>query len=105
MLRKISTPFLAFLQSTSLVVYLLLVSCFFTFITPEMNKEFAQFYAPVVMLLLFVLSAVISSVLILGKSAVLFWNKKYRECFTLLGWTIGWGIFYFILFVAFFYLK
>lgn len=56
--------------------------------------------APIIMLLLFIISAVISSILVLGKAGILFWEKKYSEAFTLLGWTVGWGIFYLILLIV-----
>lgn len=65
---------------------------------PEAN---AEFYAPIIMLILFIMSAVISALLVLGKAGILFWDKKYKESFTLLGWTIGWGFFYFGLFITF----
>ncbi|MBN1463886.1 MAG: hypothetical protein JW922_09475 [Paludibacteraceae bacterium] len=103
MLKKASTPFLAFLQATGLVIYITLVSVFFNFITPNVNRLDAQFFAPIVMLLLFIISAVISASLVLGRAAVLFWDKQYKKSFTLIAWTIGWGIFYFILFILFLY--
>ena len=98
MLNKRSIQFIAFLQATGLVIYLILISLFFIFITPKFNNSNEQFYAPILMLLLFVISAVISALLFLGKSAVLFWDKKYKESFTLIGWTVGWGVVYFLLF-------
>ena len=84
MFKKLSLPFLAFLQTTGLVAYLILIASFFKFVTPAFNNSNGEFYAPIVMLLLFVMSAVISATLILGRSAVLFWDKKYKEAFTLI---------------------
>ena len=99
MLKNKSVQFLAFLQSTGLVIYLLLISLFFNFVIPNLHDTIAQFYAPVIMLLLFVISAVISGLLVLGRAGMLFWEKKYREAYTLVGWTVGWGVFYFALFI------
>ncbi len=103
MLKKRSLPFIAFLQATALAVYIVLISLFFNLISPAFSGSSTQFYAPIIMLLLFVFSAVISGVTILGKAGVLFWEKKYKESFILLGWTVGWGFFYFALFLTFLY--
>ena len=100
-MKKLSAPFLSFLQTTGLVIYIILISSFFTFVTPHLDKANAGLYAPLIMLLLFVISAVISATLVLGRAGVLFWEKKYKESFTVIGWTVGWGIFYFTVFVLF----
>ncbi|KKS31692.1 hypothetical protein A2380_03730 [candidate division WWE3 bacterium RIFOXYB1_FULL_43_24] len=105
MIRKFSIPFLAFLQASGFVVYLILISFFFNFVTPTFSKPVSEFYAPIVMLLLFVISAVISAVMILGRAGVLFWDKKYREAFTLVGWTVAWGLIYFALFIFILFLS
>jgi hypothetical protein len=95
MTKKFSLPFLGFLQATGLVMYITLVAYFFTLGPVFSTKSSAAFYAPIIMLLLFILSAVVSALMVLGKAGVLFWEKNYREAFTLLGWTLGWGFFYF----------
>ena len=100
MLNKFSTPFLAFLQTSGLVFYIFLISLFFNFVTPKFIQNGEQFYAPIIMLIVFVFSAVISGVLILGRAGMLFWEKKYIKSFTLLGWTTGWGLFYLVLFLG-----
>ncbi len=97
MLSKFSIPFLAFLQASALVTYIILISFFFNFVTPLFQKETTEFYAPIIMLLLFVFSALISGVMILGRAGILFWEKKYKESFILLGWTTVWGLFYFVM--------
>ena len=101
-----SAPFLGFLQATGLVAYISLVAYFFT-LGPLFSKKIAaEFYGSVIALLLFILSAVISALLVLGRTGVLFWDKRYQEAFTLLGWTLGWGFFYFLtIILAFFYLS
>jgi hypothetical protein len=100
MLKNQSVPFFAFLQATGLVVYIILLSFFFNFIAPNLPNTTAQFYAPIIMLLLFIISAVISGLLVLGRAGFLFWEKKYKESFTLVGWTVGWGVLYLVLFVV-----
>lgn len=105
MLKGRTVQFIAFLQATGFVVYLILISFFFNFVTPSFNNGTAEFYAPIIMLLLFVLSAVISALLILGRSAVLFLNKDYRQSFELLGWTLVWGIAYFTAFIGLLYFE
>ena len=97
--KKLSYQFIGFLQATGLVLYISLIDFFITTMGNKFNTTAANFYAPILMLLLFTISAVISASLVLGKAGILFWNKKYKESFTLLGWTVGWSVFYFIFFV------
>jgi hypothetical protein len=99
MLKKSSREFIAFFQATGVVVYLGLLALFFAFVVPSLSVT-APFYVSIAMLLLFIISAVVTSSLVLGRSAILFWNKKYRESILLLGWTIIWSIIYFILLIA-----
>jgi hypothetical protein len=100
MFKKLSLPFVAFLQATGLVVYILILDLFFNFMGTHFVKAPGAFYGPLMMLLLFVISAVISGLLVLGKAGYLFWEKRYKQSFTLLGWTVGWGLFYFALLVT-----
>lgn len=103
MLKNFSLPFLAFLQMTGLVIYVIFIASFFTFIGPSFkpNMAIAEFFAPIIMLLLFIISAVISASLVLGRAAILFWEKKYKESFKLIFWDIVWGFTYFSIFVGF----
>lgn len=105
MLKKISTPFTGFLQASGLVSYIFLVTIFFNNIDNIFHNSTAENIAPIIMLLLFIISAVISASLVLGRAGVLFWEKKYTQAFTLIGWTVGWGIVYFILFLTIIYLN
>ncbi|MDD5147788.1 MAG: hypothetical protein PHE48_03770 [Candidatus Daviesbacteria bacterium] len=92
-MKKFSLPFLAFLQATGLLIYISLVSLIFLYgnqIFGKMNN----YFGPILFLLIFVLSAIISSVLVLGRAGFLFWEKRYRQAFPLLFWTIGWISFY-----------
>jgi hypothetical protein len=95
--KKVSKPFLGFLQASGLVAYILIISIFLNNIENIFHKNIGEYMAPIIMLLLFIISAVISSILVLGKVGILFWEKKYSKAFTILAWTIGWGIFYLIL--------
>ncbi len=97
MFKKISKPFLGFLQASGLVTYILIVSVFLNNVDNIFHKDTGEYMAPILMLLLFIISAVISSSLVLGRAGVLFWEKKFSEAFTLLAWTMGWGVFYFLL--------
>jgi hypothetical protein len=99
MLKNKSTPFLAFLQASGLVTYIILISLFFNFVAPNLGNTNEQFFAPILMLLLFTMSATISATIVLGRFAYLFWEKKYKNAFELLGWTVGWGVLYFVIFL------
>lgn len=105
MLKKASLPFIAFLQASGLVFYVILISSFFTFIAPKLDHMDGQVFPGVMMLLLFVVSATISATLFLGRAGVFFWDKHYKEAFVLLGWTVGWGLFYFMLLLGYIYLN
>jgi hypothetical protein len=99
MFKKPSPAFLGFLQATGVAVYLVLIAVFFANAQYWVDTTKAEFYAPIMMLLLFMISAVITATLVLGKAGVLFWNKQYKEAFTLLGWTLGWMFLYFMTFL------
>lgn len=86
-----------FIQATALTLYIAFVSYFFSIGPIFAYKESGSFFGPVIILLLFILSAVISALLVLGKAGMLFWEKKYKEAFEILGWTIIWGFIYFFL--------
>src|SRR3989338_5468885 len=105
MFNKLSKPFLGFLQASSLVNYIFVVSTFLNNVERIFNNGTSEFVAAITMLLLFIISAVISAVLVLGRASVLFWERKYSEAFTLIAWSIGWGIFYLTLFLALLYIS
>lgn len=99
MLTNKSPTFLGFLQATGLTIYILLIACFFQFVIPTFGESTPEFYAPIIMLMLFIMSAVITATLVLGRAGVLFWEKRYKEAFTLLFWTVGWIAVYWIIFL------
>lgn len=106
MLKKSSNQFIAFLQVTGFVIYLLILASFFAFFIPTLNKTGAEdFFAPVIMLILFVMSAVISATLLLGRAAVLFWEKNYKSSFEIILWNVIWGFVYFALFISYLYFS
>ena len=105
MLKKASLPFIAFLQASGLVAYVILISSFFTFAGSRLDHMDSQVFPGVLFLLLFILSATISATLVLGRAGVLFWEKRYKEAFKLLGWTVGWGVLYFLLLLSYIYFR
>lgn len=105
MLNKASVQLVAFLQATGLVIYLGLLALFFNNVVPNLDESANEVYAPIVMLLLFIISAVITSSLVLGRAGVLFWDKKYAQAFRLVAWTVGWCLLYFSLLVAFLFVQ
>jgi hypothetical protein len=77
------TPlFVSFLQATGLVVYIILLTSFFNLVTPSFGSVNSQVYAPILLLLLFVVSAVISGLLVLGRAGFLFWEKIQKVLYT-----------------------
>lgn len=99
MKRSFSIPFLGFLQATGLAFYLVMLSTFFTYITPKFMSATSEFYAPIIMLMLFIISAVITALLVLGKAGVMAWNKEYINALKLVFWTLGWSFLYAIFFM------
>lgn len=100
MFKKLSTEFMAFLQATGLLVYISVVVLFINFISNNTTDSEEPLYAPVVFLLLFIISAVVSGLLVLAKPAMLFWDKKYKKSVVHLLWTLGWCFVYFAIFTT-----
>ncbi|MFH1175482.1 MAG: hypothetical protein V1698_02045 [bacterium] len=88
----------SFLCSIGLVGYIMLVSA----ILNNAEKWFGsvnKFWGPVAMLLLFVFSALISGMLVLGYPIWLYLEQKKKEAISMLGYNVGW--IFVILVVAF----
>jgi hypothetical protein len=91
-----TTPFVSFLQATGIVVYCGLVG----WLMVNGNKIFGNtpsFIGPVAFLLLFVVSASICSLSLLGYPFWLFWEKKntpkaISTLLATLAWLIGYTI-------------
>lgn len=102
-LQKLSLPFLAFAQATGILTYVGFVS----FIMSNANRVFGPmggFLGPAAFLLLFIISAMTTGSLALARAGFLFWEKKYKDSFTLIGWTLGWCVFYLLLVFLFLFL-
>ena len=92
-ITNFSLPFLGFLQATGLLIYIGLVAQIFIYGNKIFGPVF-NFIGPLAFLLLFVISAIISGFLVLARALYLFWEKRYRQSFALVGWTLLWLIFY-----------
>ncbi|EKD99798.1 MAG: hypothetical protein ACD_22C00172G0008 [uncultured bacterium] len=100
-IKNASLPFIGFLQATGLVFYVAIIVSFMDYISkwPVLTySDEASFIAPIIFLLILVISAVACAAIFLGKAAVLFWNKKYIECFKIIIWTLVFSIMYILLF-------
>ncbi len=85
-----SNLFIAFLQALGLVVYCGLVGLVF-WQGEHWFGPMANFWGPVFLLLLFVASVLISSLIGLGYPIILFWEKKQRvEALKLVVATAAW---------------
>lgn len=103
-IERLSLPFLAFLQASGLLIYIILVSLFLV----NANKVFGpvgNFFGPMAFLLSFIVSALISGFLVLARAGFLFWEKRYKESFILLGWTLAWIVFYLIFVFLFLFIN
>jgi len=97
--KKFSLGFVAFLQATGLVLYCSLVGLLFW----QGNNLFGPpftFIGPAMFLVLFVVSAMISALIVLGYPFVLFWEKKKTsEALKLVICTAAWLAFFTVLFI------
>ena len=96
--RSFSLPFIAFVQALALVIY-----CFGVGFLMWRGEKWAgppySFLGPTLFLVLFVASALISSLLVLGHPFHLFWiQKKPAEGLRLVCLTTGWLVFFVVLF-------
>ncbi|MFA6171464.1 MAG: hypothetical protein WCW77_02925 [Patescibacteria group bacterium] len=79
----------SFLHSAGVLVYILLVSV----IMRNAEKIFGKtdtFFSPVAFLMLFVFSALVTGILVLGRPAYLFLHGQKDEAVKFLGFTVGW---------------
>jgi hypothetical protein len=94
---KFSLPFIAFLEASGLAFYCGLIGLLMW----QGEKIFGPIYTflgPTMFLILFVASALISALLILGYPFLLFWEeKKTKEALRLVGYSIAWLAFYIFL--------
>jgi len=96
-MRKLSLPFIAFLQALGLTLYCGLVSLVFW----KGNTWFGQMdnlLGPALLLCLLVVSALICALIALGYPFLVFWNKKNtKEALTLVAYTVGWLLLFVIM--------
>jgi len=97
--KKLSLSFIAFLQALGLVLYCSLVGLLMWQGENIFGPPYT-FLGPAMFLILFVASALISALLILGYPFILFWEKKRLvEALKLVVFTIGWLLFFVLLFI------
>jgi len=88
-MSKTKLVLISLAQALSVFVYILLVSQVISIAEQMFNKP-NKFWAPVAFLLLFVLSAAITGLLVLGKPITLYLEDFKKEAIELFGYTIGW---------------
>jgi len=100
--KKVSLPFIAFFQAISLVIYCGLVGLLIWQAESWVGR-IQTFLGPVLFLVLFVVSALISALIVLGYPFILFWEKKQTiKALKLVIYSIFWLIFVILLIVLFF---
>ncbi len=97
--EKLSLSFIAFLQALGLVLYCSLVGLLMWQGENIFGPPYT-FLGPAMFLVLFVASALISALLILGYPFILFWEKKQLvKALKLVVYTIAWLILFIFLFI------
>src|SRR3989344_1784897 len=89
----------SFINAAGVFVYVSLVA-WFLFNGKGIFGEIESFLLPVMMLMLFVISACITSLLVLGKPIHLYLNDKKRDAVLLLSATLAWLVLFFVAVVA-----
>jgi len=89
-MKKNNLIVFSLLQALAVFAYIILVTQAISIAGQIFNKPDDKFWAPVAFLLLFVLSAAITGLLVLGKSITLYLEDFKKEAIELFGYTIGW---------------
>jgi len=79
---------LALMQALGVGAYITLIAAFFQYASMFSGED--NFFSPILALLLFVLSAAITSSLVLGKVILMYLENKKTEAVKLFGYTLGW---------------
>ena len=94
---KLSLPFIGFLQALGVFLYVALVALFFW----KGNDVFGvapNYLGPLLVLLLFVFSALVCALLVLGYPITLFWEKKEtKKALRLVAYSALWVFFFLFL--------
>ena len=80
----------SFLNALGTVAYITLVALIMTGLQKYASDKPDSFFAPVLFLTLFVLSAAITAGLVLGKPLLMFLANEKREAITLFAYTLAW---------------
>ncbi len=90
MLKKMSLGFIAFLQALSIAVYCGLIGSIFIN-GPRWFVPTPTFLGPTLFLMLFVISAIVCSLLFGGYAFILFWeHKNTKSALKLVAYTTAW---------------
>jgi len=93
-LKRLSLPFIAFLQALGLFLYCSLIAIIFW----QGNRWFGpvpSYFGPLLFLTLFTTSALVCGFIVAGYPFILFWeHKKTKEAVQLLGLTALWSLFF-----------
>ncbi len=105
-MKKLSLGFIAFLQAAGLTLYTILIGIFFW----KANSIFGHvdsFLAPVLMLLIFIASAVICALIFGYYPFTLWWeHKEIKKAIRLVLYTVLWLIFFvFLVGLGIFFFK
>jgi len=99
MLKNASLSFIGFLQATTLLLYVMLVTTVMRYLEDKVPEDDNDMFAGIIFILLFVVSAVISAGIVLGRAGQLYFHKQQKPAYHLVGWTVGWTLAYFAMFV------
>lgn len=104
-MKKMSFPFIGFLQALGLSIYCALVGVVFW----KGNAWFGNInnsLGPFAMLSLFVVSALICALIALGYPLIIFWDKKNtKQALQLVSYTAGWLMLFVIITLSIFALS
>ncbi len=104
-IKKMSLPFVGFLQAAGLTVYCLLVGVLFWQGNSLFGPPFS-FVGPAMFLVLFVASALISALLTLGYPGVLFFKEKETvKALKLIFYTASWLVVFIFLLMGILIVK
>jgi hypothetical protein len=104
-MKKSKIIFWSAINSLGTVIYILLIALFITSAQSLFGK-INSFWGPLAMLLLFVVSATITGLLVLGRPIWLYLNNGKIEAVKLLFYTVGWLVsITLIIFILLFLIK